>query len=551
MTDDIITVPAIPDAALDDRLAFVGTSGSGKTYAAGTAVERLLARRARVVIIDPLDVWFGLRLCANGRTPSPFPVVIFGGAHGDLPLNEYAGKLLGETVAGMAESSIVSLGGLATKSAERRFMLAFLDALYRKASGEPVHLVFDEADLWAPQKSSEPALQSLMEQIVRRGRVKGFIPWLITQRPAVLSKDVLSQADGLVAMKLTSSQDRAALGAWIEGQADAAEKNRMLARLPQMARGHGVVWIPGRGALDEVAFGRKATFDSSRTPKRGERREATALTPIDLGALQDRLATAEADVKANDPAALRRRIAELEAAQGPDPAALRAEYDRGHAAGYDKGRQEMKALHAHVAFVADAIGGKVDELRQITAKDLPATVPADAPIPAPVARPAPIPARRPTGDGKLSKAERAVLTVLAQYPQGRAKTQIALLTGYSHKGGGFNNSLSSLRSKGWIEGRGDPITITADGLAALGDYEPLPQGRALVDYWMGQLGKAERAVLETAVAHYPTPLSKDQVAQIAGYEPSGGGFNNALSRLRSLELISGRGEIKAADTFFE
>lgn len=33
----------IPDAALDDRLGFVGTSGSGKTYNAGAAVERLIA----------------------------------------------------------------------------------------------------------------------------------------------------------------------------------------------------------------------------------------------------------------------------------------------------------------------------------------------------------------------------------------------------------------------------------------------------------------------------------------------------------------------------
>ena len=28
---------------------------------------------------------------------------------------------------------------------------------------------------------------------MRRGRVRGFIPWLIMQRPAVLHKDVLSQ----------------------------------------------------------------------------------------------------------------------------------------------------------------------------------------------------------------------------------------------------------------------------------------------------------------------------------------------------------------------
>jgi hypothetical protein len=31
-------------------------------------------------------------------------------------------------------------------------MLAFLTALYKHATGEPVHVVFDEADMWAPQK---------------------------------------------------------------------------------------------------------------------------------------------------------------------------------------------------------------------------------------------------------------------------------------------------------------------------------------------------------------------------------------------------------------
>jgi hypothetical protein len=83
----------IPDEALDDRLAFTGTSGSGKSYNAGGAVERVLARSARVVIIDPLGVWYGLRLLADGKTPSPHDVVIFGSPHGDLPITEHAGAL--------------------------------------------------------------------------------------------------------------------------------------------------------------------------------------------------------------------------------------------------------------------------------------------------------------------------------------------------------------------------------------------------------------------------------------------------------------------------
>ncbi len=99
----------IPGAALDDRLGFIGTSGSGKTYNAGTAIEILLARHARSVIIDPLGVWWGLRLLADGKKPSGFDVVIFGGDHADLPLNEQAGALIGETAATMAESCYIDL----------------------------------------------------------------------------------------------------------------------------------------------------------------------------------------------------------------------------------------------------------------------------------------------------------------------------------------------------------------------------------------------------------------------------------------------------------
>ena len=50
---------ALPSGALDDRIAIVGTAGSGKTYAAKGFVERLLDSGARVTIVDPLGVWWG------------------------------------------------------------------------------------------------------------------------------------------------------------------------------------------------------------------------------------------------------------------------------------------------------------------------------------------------------------------------------------------------------------------------------------------------------------------------------------------------------------
>ena len=151
-------------------------------------------------------------------------------------------------------------------------MTAFTEALY-DSNTEPLHLVLDEADLWAPQRVQLDGYDLLgrIEEIVRRGRARGFVPWLITQRPAVLHKDVLSQADILVSLKLTSSQDRAAVGRWIEGQADQAEGRRILAALPRLGRGEGWVWAPSDGVLARVAFPRIQTFDSSAAPRRAER----------------------------------------------------------------------------------------------------------------------------------------------------------------------------------------------------------------------------------------------------------------------------------------
>jgi hypothetical protein len=121
--------------------------------------------------------------------------------------------------------------------------------------------------------------------------VRGFVPWLITQRPAVLHKDVLSQADILLSMKLTSSQDRAAVGRWIEGQADQAEGRRILAALPRLGRGEGWVWAPSDGVLARVAFPRIQTFDSSVAPRRMERLQAaTPAPPVDLSAIAAALA---------------------------------------------------------------------------------------------------------------------------------------------------------------------------------------------------------------------------------------------------------------------
>lgn len=154
----------------------------------------------------------------------------------------------------------------------------------------------------------------------------------------------------------------------------------------------------------------------------------------------------------------------------------------------------------------------------------------------------------------MSKAARAMLIAIAQYPGGRTRAQIGILAGYSPSSGHFDNTLGQLRSKGWVEGdRGAPIQATAAGLAALGHFTPLPRGDELRQMWLGRLGKAERALLAALIAAHPRGLSRSELGLASGYSESSGHFDNCLGKLRTLELIVGRrGEpLRASDDLME
>lgn len=531
----------IPKEALDDRLAFVGTAGSGKTYNAGSCVERLLGAKARAVVIDPLGVWWGLRLKADGETESPFNIPIFGGAHGDLALTEHAGALIGETVAGMAESCILDLSQIGTKAGERRFMLAFLTALYRGVNGSPVHLVIDEADMWAPQrlldKEGEAAkLLGMMETIVRRGRVKGFIPWLITQRPAVLSKDVLSQADGMIAFKLTASQDRDAIGAWIEGQADKQEGKNILAALPSLARGRGVVWIPTRGILETANFPLKTTFDSSRTPKRGEKKNDAVLRPLDLGRLKDRLSKVEAETKANDPKALKAEIAALKreaVARAPatDPKLVDEAYQRGLAEGLARGENRAKAALAAVeSRLKDALAVASASIEGLDSPT-PAPVPRRAMAAAP-ARIAPTPPP-PHANGQFNRSQHRVLRSLAMWKalghDTPSREMVAASAGYSPSSGGFNNLLGGLGTAGAV---GKPMPGHISLLMSVDEMTP-EEGR---DMLLSYLSNPQRKLVDALTG--AGDLSRDDLGERTDYSPTSGGFNNLIGSLSTIGLIT-------------
>ena len=556
----------LPLEAVTETFAILGRRGKGKTNTAVVLVEELIGAGQPTVVIDPTGVWWGLRSSPDGKRAG-LPVVIFGGEHGDLPLDAAAGSLVADTVVDHRHPVVIDLS-LLSKTTGRRFVTDFMERLYHR-NRDVLHVVVDEADLYAPQRATADTARLLgaMDDIVRRGRAHGLGVTLITQRAAVINKDVLSQVEVLIAMGMTGPRDIAAIDEWVRAHADEETAREVKATLAGLPTGTAWVWSPSwLDLLVKVKVRARSTFDSSATPKPGQQRATPrAFAPVDVAALGERMAALAEQVTAADPKTLQARV------RAAEDRAARAETALAEALS-----RPPQIVEAMPAAAADTIGSvllelenmratvptwmdKVAEaLRGIQESGTPVREPAAAPHAPPTAAPAPAPAPAPAraaasrstretvvddADPTLGKAQRAVLTVLATYGT-RPIGSVAVLTGYSAKGGGFRNALSALRTAGLIDGRGD-LTITDAGRASLGTVEPLPTGEALREHWKAQpaLGKAEGLILDVLAAAYPSDVDVADVANQAGYSPSGGGFRNALSRLRSLGLIHGRAQV--------
>lgn len=548
----------LPLEAVTQTFGLVGKRGVGKTHGAAVLAEEMLEHKLQVVILDPIGVWWGLRSSADGKA-SGHPILVLGGEHGDLPLEAVAGKLVADFVVSKAASVVLDLGEF-SKSDQARFVTDFLERVYQR-NRAPMHLVIDEADAFAPQRLHPGAQRCFgaVDTVVRRGRARGLGVTLVTQRSAAINKDVLTQIEVLVAFRTIAPQDRAAIEAWIEVHADRVEAKAVLQSLASLEIGEAWVWSPAwLGKLARVRIRRRRTFDSSATPEVGKvARAPKTVAPVDVEALRGELASLATKADAEDPRRLRARIATLEreaaAKPMPTPAAPAKRVEVPVLSGADVKRLEAVAERSHA--LAQRVGeliGKFGPDRWTPPEHIPfrtttATVNVRLPIRAhraPAARMR-VPRTEPDANGAvLDRAQRAVLIVLAQHPEGCSLPRIAVLTGYAPRGGGFLNALSRLRATGLLEGsNAGTMRITDAGAGALGNgWDPLPSGAALVRYWLEHrsLGAAERAVFAQLVDVPAKPLTLAELAQRTGYAPKGGGFINALSRLRTIGLLEGR-----------
>lgn len=514
---------------LNQHAAVVGRTGSGKTYAAKGAVEWLLGERRRVCILDPTGVWHGLRSAADGVSPG-FPVVVFGGEHGDILITEHAGEQLAEIIASRNFPCIVDISDF-TQGQKHRFLTAFAATLYIK-NRAPLHLIIDEADEVAPQNPLPDSRQMLHEfdRIVRRGRARGFRIMLISQRPAVLHKNVLTQASTLVAMRLPAPQDRKAIEEWVKGQADVDLWAKIAKSLPGLPRGEGWVWAPEQDILEKVAFPPIKTFDSSRAPEDGEEiAEPRTLAPVEVEELRALLAPPEPEPEA---------ARDVEYIVDDEENHRLRETITGLEEQLAEARRDAQDARDRLAQIASIIGQErapapPEEPQQ--REDAPQPTERAAPSRPQVAAP-PVPAGRSKANGgasgeKIPPTTRKILDAIhAAYPVALTFAAAAARAGASRRSSQYGHYERQVRASSEVQ--------EANGRfrSAAGFRRPVKQMGDPIETWASRLPPSYAAMLRQ-VARASRPLAKEDIAARAGVSPTSSGLTGGLRELVDLALI--------------
>jgi hypothetical protein len=529
------------------------------------------------VAVDPVGSWYGLRAGRDGSKRGGLDVFIFGGKHGDVPLTRESGELVADVIVDQRLACVLDLTEFNTEADKKYFLLKFAMRLFKRNT-EPLHLFLEEADDYIPQKPmrDELHLKRAWENIVRRGRSRGLGMTIITQRSAVVNKDVLTQVENLFVLRTTGPQDIKAVSEWVKYH---AVDDSMLESLASLEDGEAWIWSPHLlKEFKRFKFNLSQTFDSGATPKGKRGRPVATLRDVDVGKLKGRIQETIDKAAQENPVLLRKQIAQLKSDL--------------HLAEKQLERKPTKVVPAKDVKLKlpnmDRVAKDIESLRKVTAtvekqvmllheivlsNERTVAAATQKPVPEkgkgvdallpPVPKKSPFQAGKSIKDladeaarkrgpstmhnasvdgAKLSKPARAIMNVLSIVaPKAVSMTYLAIMTGYSVKSSSMANALGQLRSQGLAEGPGDAIAITSKGASLYPATETLPTGPGLLEWWKSKLDKASREMLQVfydAHGKYDS-ISKEYVAEHAGYSPTSSSVANGLGKLRSLELIDG------------
>lgn len=238
---------------LTGRAFATGKSGSGKSNTGGVVCEQLLERDHPLLIVDIEGEYYSLKEKYE---------VLHVGADDEVDLR--VGPEHAEKLASLALEQrvpiVLDVSGYLDDDVRDELVYEVANHLFAKEKTlrDPFLLVVEEIHEFVPEQGSLGDVGKQLIRIAKRGRKRGLGILGMSQRPANVKKDYITQADWLVWHRLMWSNDtkvvRRVLGNEFE---DAVEG---------LADGEGFLVADWEDTIRRVQFNRKETFDAGATP---------------------------------------------------------------------------------------------------------------------------------------------------------------------------------------------------------------------------------------------------------------------------------------------
>lgn len=254
----------LPLAAATKTFAVLAKRGAGKSYTAAVLAEEFAKNGVPFVVFDPIDVWWGLRVAANGKDKG-LPVVVFGQENADIVIDRDMGRQIAQAVVRDNISCVISTFGM-PKVAQRHLIAEFAEELLN-INKSPRHVFIEEAHEFVPQRVAGGMGKtfSAVEALVVMGRNRGIGVTLINQRAATVNKDVLTQVDTLLALRNVAPQDRKALQEWVEAHSAEGDFEKFIKSLPSLPTGEAWIWSPEfMSVFEKIKIRKRETFHPDR-----------------------------------------------------------------------------------------------------------------------------------------------------------------------------------------------------------------------------------------------------------------------------------------------